>query len=103
MPERFLRKAEIGAVFGTSPDVARAILRSHGVHPVDLGAGRGRGLRWLESAVLAVMQEMHTEANTPAQKAREGRPGRPHTNFPALAHMSVGQISELLTKSQGVQ
>lgn len=51
MSERFLRKAEIGDVFGTSPDIARAILLKHGVHPVDLGAGRGRGLRWLESAV----------------------------------------------------
>ena len=83
MSERFLRKAEIAAVFGTSPDIARAILRSH--------------------AVLAVMQEMHTEANARAQKDREARPGRASTNFPALAHMSVRQISELLTKSQGVQ
>ena len=103
MPERFLRKAEIAAVFGTSPDIARAILRSHGVQPVDLGAGRGRGLRWLESAVLAVMQEMHTEANARVPKNHEGRSGRADSNFPALAHMSVGQISELLTKSQGVQ
>lgn len=102
MPERFLRKAEIGAVFGTSPDVARAILLNHGVHPVDLGAGRGRGLRWLESAVQAVAAEMHRRAQPPPKTSK--KPTRPLTDAPAgfLSSVTLDQLYTLTHKT-GVQ
>lgn len=98
MPERFLRKAEIGAVFGTSPDVARAILLDHGVHPVNLGAGRGRGLRWLESAVQAVAAEMHRRAQPPPKTSK--KPIRPLTDAPAgfLSSVTLDQLYTLTHK-----
>lgn len=98
MPERFLRKSEIGAVFGTSPDIARAILLAHGVHPVDLGAGRGRGLRWLESAVHAVAAEMHRRAQPPSKPSKP--PLRPvagaHAGF--LSSVTLDQLYTLTHK-----
>ncbi len=102
MPERFLRKSEIGAVFGTSPDVARAILMDHGVHPVDLGAGRGRGLRWLESAVQAVAAEMHRRAQPPSKTSKT--PLRPRAGAPAgfLSRVTLDELY-LLTHKPSVQ
>lgn len=102
MSERFLRKADIGAVFGTSPDIARSILLNYGVHPVDLGAGRGRGLRWLESAVRAALQSMHAGAQ-PKPKRPSTKAARVPTPEVSLANMTVNELQEILTSQRTIQ
>ncbi len=97
--ERFLRAADVAEMLGTTRGVAVSIMAEHGVRPVDFGRGRGRGLRWLESAVKAVMQAMH-EAAQP-----KGRPAsRQKTGLPAvkLEDMSIDDVMRL-TSRQGVQ
>ena len=42
------------------------LLRSHGVQPVDLGRGRGNGLRWHRRAVMTVIDTLHAEAQKKA-------------------------------------
>lgn len=102
MPEKFLRKADIGAVFGTSPDVARSILMQHGVHPVDLGAGRGRGLRWLESSVLAVVAEMHQRAQPKPKSIKKITSSATGQHAGWLSRVTTDQLYTL-THLPGVQ
>lgn len=49
------------------------ILKEHHLSPIDLGPGRGRGLRWHRGAVKAVIDTLHAEAQ-PKQKARVAVP-----------------------------
>ena len=42
------------------------LLRAHGVQPVDLGRGRGNGLRWHRRAVMTVIDTLHAEAQAKA-------------------------------------
>jgi hypothetical protein len=53
---------QIAERFGTTPGVAAAILSEKGVLPIDLGRGRGKGLRWYSQAVEIVLRQMHDEA-----------------------------------------
>ena len=72
-----LTKAQIAERLGTSPGVAAALLAEKGIHPVDLGRGRGRGVRWYSLAVDAAMREMHDAAQpkTKALPVRLPKPG----------------------------
>ena len=97
--ERFLRAADMAAMLGTSRGVAMSIMAAHGVRPVDFGRGRGRGLRWLESAVRAVMRKMHDDAQPKARPARQPRGESP---VASLADLSVDEIYRLTT-GQSVQ
>lgn len=72
MSERYLRKEEVAAMLGSSPGVAASILRKAGIEPIDLGRGRGRGLRWLESAVQTAILALHNKAQ-PKQKKHVAR------------------------------
>ena len=49
------------------------LLRSHGVQPVDLGRGRGNGLRWHRRAVMTVIDTLHAEAQAKAGVPRRRR------------------------------
>ena len=92
MPERFLRECDIAAMLGTSPGVAASILAGKGIHPIDFGVGRGRGRRWLESAVQQAMLEMHAAA--------QPRPRHPRAaTAPSckLAGMSADDVYRLTT------
>ena len=93
MTDRLIGKREIAAMLGTTPGVAASILAGKGIHPIDLGAGRSRGLRWLESAVQQAMHDMYSEAQ-PKSKA-------PHAPRPSpacgLAGMSTDDIYRLTT------
>ena len=97
--ERFLRAADVAEMLGTTRGVAVSIMAEHGVRPVDFGRGRGRGLRWLESAVKAVMQAMHEAAQPKGRPASRQKPGLPAAR---LADMSVDEIYRLTT-GQSVQ
>lgn len=65
--EKLLRKEEIAAMLGTSPGVAASVLEQRGVHPIDWGRGRGRGPRWLASAVEQTLRDIHAAAQSPFQ------------------------------------
>lgn len=68
----FLTRQQIAEALGTGPGVAAALLSARGVHPIDLGRGRGRGLRWYAAAVKQVAYDLHTEAQAKKQ-------GKSHT------------------------
>ena len=99
MTDRLLRKNEIAAILGTGPGVAASILANMGVQPIDFGFGRGRGPRWLESAVMEAIQSLHRNAQPVQTSAKKQRSTSPVVS---LASASVAQIYEL-TSSQCVQ
>lgn len=93
MTEHLLRRKDIAAMLGTSPGVAASILAQRGVHPIDFGLGRGRGPRWLESAVKQAMLEMHLAAQP---KPKMPRPTKePSTRPVSLTSMTVNDIYQL--------
>ena len=103
MTERLLRKKDIAAMLGTSPGVAASILAERGVHPIDFGKGRSRGLHWLESAVVSAIREIHAAAQPQAKNTRTSPTTR--TAYPGahLAGMTIQDIQDLLTTGQSVQ
>ncbi len=62
MNEKFLRTEEAAELLGASPKVAMGIMLKNGLQPVSLGRGRGRGNRWLQSAVYELMHTLHDKA-----------------------------------------
>ncbi|WP_419521186.1 hypothetical protein [Desulfovibrio sp.] len=93
MTDRLIGKRDIAAMLGTSPGVAASILAGKGIHPIDLGAGRSRGLRWLESAVQQAMRDMYSEAQPKPKPTRRPRP----KSVCGLADMSTDDIYRLTT------
>ena len=94
--ERFLKRQEIAAMLGTTPALAASFLAQRGVHPVDFGVGRSRGLRWLESAVAHAMRDMATEA------AARHRPRDKKTPKPkAGANIATMSVKEVVAFLQG--
>ncbi len=98
MSERLLRDRDVAAMLGTTPGVAVSILTARGVCAIDLGRGRSRGRRWLESAVCQAIMTMHAEAQ-PRKKVG----ARPPTQKASISGMSVGELYELLTPAGCVQ
>lgn len=103
MTDRLLRKKDIAAMLGTSEGVAASVLEKQGVHPIDLGYGRSRGLRWLESAVSAALQNMHSEAQSVSGPHPQRPPKAPRVPSATLASMSINELEAILTTGQGVQ
>lgn len=93
MSDRLLRARDIAAMLGTTPGVAASILSEQGVLPIDFGAGRGRGRRWLESASLRAMERMHENAQ-PKDKKNTRKAPFAQSSF-GLSNMSVDQILQL--------
>lgn len=94
MTDRLLRDRDVAAMLGTTPGVAASILAQRGVHAVDFGMGRGRGRRWLESAVQQVIAELHAEAQ-PQKRTTAARPAAAPSRVAKLSTMSVGDLFRL--------
>lgn len=94
MTDRLLRDRDVAAMLGTTPGVAASILAQRGVHAVDFGMGRGRGRRWLESAVQQVIAELHAEAQ-PQKRTKAVRQATASSRMAALATMSVSALHRL--------
>ena len=94
MTDRLLRDRDVAAMLGTTPGVAASILAQRGVHSVDFGMGRGRGRRWLESAVQQVIAEMHAEAQPP-KRPTAARPAAAQIRVATLATMSISDLHRL--------
>ena len=102
MSDKLLRRCDIAAMLGTTPGVAASILSERGCNPIDFGYGRGRGPRWLESAVIATIRAMHMEAQPQATPSKNVSK---KSKFPKveLANMSASKLYELLTPEQPLQ
>lgn len=94
----YLTRKEIGAALAVSERKARAILEQHGVKPVDLGRGRGNGLRWRTSAVIQVADTLHAEAQQ--QKAKSAR--RP-TKMRPIRGRSASELFAEFNREQPAQ
>lgn len=87
-----LTTAQVGNLFNTSEANAKQLLLAHGVQPIDLGRGRGRGLRWRTSAVIQFADMLHTEAQATQPKTRKAK-----TSFSVLGKSA----SELFAEFNG--
>lgn len=99
MTDKLLRKDDIAAMLGTSPSVAASVLARYGCHSIDLGRGKSRGKRWLESAVRNTLQKMQLDANTgPPPKACHNKKNSKatHQSNLSVANMSVNQLEQLI-------
>ena len=99
MTERlYLTRHEIGPALTVSERKARIILEQHGVKPVDLGRGRGNGLRWRTSAVIQVADTLHAEAQQ--QKTKSAR--RPAKMRP-ISGRSASELFAEFNSEQPIQ
>lgn len=90
--EQLLRIEDVAKKLRTYPGVAAAELAKFGVYPIDFGAGKGRGQRWLDSAVEQALSEMHKAAQ-PEEKTPRKKMPRPQKV--GLASMNVDAIFDL--------
>ncbi len=93
MSAAFLTKAQIAQRLGTTPGVAASLLAEKGVHPVDLGRGRGRGARWYSLAVDTAMRQMHEDAQ-PKEK-------RPPLRLPKSGLVQGRSVNDLYAELTG--
>lgn len=68
---RLLTRSQISQILNVSESNAKRILAEHGVQPIDLGRGRGNGLRWHTEAVIKVADILHTEAQSRKPQRRK--------------------------------
>ena len=101
MSDRFLRKSDIAAMLSTSECMAASFLKKYGCYPIDLGYGRGRGLRWLESAVINAMRLMHMEAQQVPKEKKE-KIKYPKSEL-GMANMKAADLQTLLTRKDALQ
>lgn len=94
----YLTRKEIGAALNMSESKARSILDKYGVKPVDIGRGRGNGLRWRTSAVIQVADTLHAEA----QNRKAKNPSGPSRKRPLLGR-SAAEIFAEISGGQPVQ
>lgn len=98
MEDRYLKKKDIAAMLEMSPDMAASFLRKNGLAPIDLGPGKGKGYRWLESEVQRVMRQAFNKVQPKPRKPRP--PAIPDTNGRPLAECSNSLIAELVEKNK---
>lgn len=71
-----LTRKELALFVGLSEKKAMELLAQHGVQPIDLGRGRGNGLRWRTTAVIEVVDILHTEAQARRQASKVRKTSR---------------------------
>lgn len=74
MEPELLKTRELPFILNMPEKKARKVLVAHGVQPVDLGPGRGNGLRWHRRAVMTVIDTLHAEAQAKAGVPKRRRP-----------------------------
>ena len=94
----FLSKRQLQEYLGIPANKVISLLAKHGVHPIDLGKGRGYGLRWKTSAVTKILDAVCAEAQ-PAAKT----PRRPKVPQHCLKDRSVDEVYADLSKGNPLQ
>lgn len=74
MEPELLKTRELPFILNMPEKKARKVLAAHGVQPVDLGPGRGNGLRWHRRAVMTVIDTLHAEAQAKEKVPKRVRP-----------------------------
>ena len=59
-----LTRKEVCQLLNTGETTALRLLAKYNIQPIDLGKGRGNGLRWRTSEVIKLADILHTEAQT---------------------------------------
>lgn len=97
MSENLIYTSELCKRLSLGADAAKKVMAEHGVYPICFGVGRGRGRRWLASAVDDVILRLHQKAQ-PVQKKQT-------TNKPKGIDLSILHVDEIfgLTSGQNVQ
>lgn len=95
MQERWLKKEDIAALFDTSCKAAEEQLAKAGLRPINLGPGRGRGKRWLESAVMEAIQRIHEKAQP---KKAVVTPVKPKGKNICVDKMTTSELQNFLKK-----
>lgn len=73
----FLTAHEVSQLLNIGKKCTIDLLTKYGIRPIDLGKGRGNGLRWRTSAVIEVADILHTEAQ--AKKTQRRIKSSPYT------------------------
>lgn len=70
-----LKKKQVADLLNIGPTTVPQFLSARGIEPIDLGPGRGKGLRWLAAAVIEIPGIVHAEAQAKASqpKTRKAR------------------------------
>ena len=93
---KLITTANAAELLAVSETVAKKVLLRYGLHPVDYGPGRGRGLRWPYLGVLRVIEQMQTEATVKTVKATNKKK---NPQF-KLAVKSADEVMAMLTKGK---
>ena len=62
IPKLLLKTEEVCQCLNTGAKTALRLLTKHELFPIDLGKGRGNGLRWHYSEVIKLADILHAEA-----------------------------------------
>lgn len=95
MADKLLKITQVAERLGTTAGVARNILEDNGLKAVDLGKGRGRGLRWSERAVDGLVEYLVDIAQ--GKKFCQANPSLSdkETQTPNLASMDIDDLFAL--------
>ncbi|MBQ9536569.1 MAG: hypothetical protein IJU79_02140 [Desulfovibrionaceae bacterium] len=66
--DKLLSTKEVAALLELSPRNAENFLIQGGLYPISVSRGRRRTNRWLQSAVIAFLHQLHADAQIPKQK-----------------------------------
>lgn len=84
MEPELLKNKELPSVLNMPVEKARKLLSEHRIKAIDLGPGRGNGLRWLAREVRGLADTLHAEAQKKAGSPKRRRVrtgcilGKPH-------------------------
>lgn len=97
MPDRYISKTEVAALFGSSAKAAEEQLVKAGLRPIHLGPGRKRGKRWLESAVMEAIRRINEKAQP---RKLQPRPKCPKTEYVGVDQMSTAEVAALVARTR---
>lgn len=96
---KLISTKEAATLLDLSPRKAKELLIKGGLSPIDVANGKKRMHRWLESAVYAFIQTLHTNAQTKKEKPAKKQAKKLHAN---IASMSIDDLYTL-TQSPNLQ
>ena len=94
--ERLITLEDAAEILCMSPRMAKKVLSNAGLSPVALGVGRGKGNRWLKSAVEGVAVRLF--ANAQAKRKKQSK-----QKAVSLTTISGDDFFSMLTSTPPVQ